>query len=56
MVSTSALPALALRQVAEQAAYRLALEVRAARETGAATHQGLPRLPTERGVPTPRVV
>jgi DNA invertase Pin-like site-specific DNA recombinase len=42
------------RQAAEQAAHRLALEVRAARKAGAATHQGLARVLTERGVPTPR--
>jgi DNA invertase Pin-like site-specific DNA recombinase len=50
----SAAAALARRQTAELAAHRLALEVRAAREAGAATHQGLARLLTERGVLTPR--
>jgi DNA invertase Pin-like site-specific DNA recombinase len=43
----------ARRLVAEQAAHRLHLEVQAARAGGLATHQGLARVLTQRGVPTP---
>jgi DNA invertase Pin-like site-specific DNA recombinase len=40
----SSAAALARRQMAEQAAHRLALEVQARREAGTATHQGVARL------------
>jgi DNA invertase Pin-like site-specific DNA recombinase len=46
--------ALARRQAAEQAAYRLALELEALRINGITTHQGLARAHMEKGVRTPR--
>jgi len=44
----------ARRETAERTAHRLLLEVEALRAEGVATHQGLARALTDRGVPTPR--
>ena len=44
----------ARQEAAERTAHRLVLEVEALRAEGITTHQGLARVLTERGVPTPR--